>query len=51
MNRILGKHLHKFVMCYLDDIMVYSKTPEEHYKCRAEVLQHGAAVAPSPLAG
>ena len=31
MNRILGKHLHKFVVCYLDDIMVYNKTPDEHY--------------------
>ena len=32
MNRILGKYLHKFVVCYLDDIMVYSKTPDEHYE-------------------
>ena len=38
MNRILGKHLHKFVVCYLDDIMVYSKTPEEHYKHLETVL-------------
>ena len=38
MNRILGKHLHKFVVCYLDDIMVYSKTPAEHVEHLETVL-------------
>jgi hypothetical protein len=30
MNNILGKYLDKFILLFVDDIMVYSKTREEH---------------------
>jgi hypothetical protein len=30
MNRIFAPHLHKFIVVYLDDIMVYSKDPVSH---------------------
>jgi hypothetical protein len=32
MNELFAKHLHKFVMVYLDDIIVYSKSEAEHEK-------------------
>lgn len=32
MNEILGEYLDDFVVCYVDDIVVFSKTIEEHIK-------------------
>ncbi|KAL5549643.1 hypothetical protein UlMin_004874 [Ulmus minor] len=30
MNRVFVKYLDKFIIVFIDDILVYSKTPEEH---------------------
>ena len=51
MNNIFRPYLNKFVCVYLDDILVYSKTPEEHLQHLRIVLnilkQHGFKARPS----
>ena len=39
MNRILAPYINKFCVVYLDDIMIYSKSPEEHLMHLRQVLQ------------
>jgi 8-oxo-dGTP pyrophosphatase MutT (NUDIX family) len=39
MNRIFQPYLNKFVLVYLDDILVYSKTPAEHVEHLSTVLE------------
>ena len=39
MNRIFQRYLNKFVLVYLDDILVFSNTPQEHTKHLALVLE------------
>ena len=30
-NSVLGEHLDKFIMAYLDDIIIYFNNKEEHF--------------------
>jgi hypothetical protein len=39
MNSVLNKYLDKFVLVFVDDILVYSKTREEHEEHLRMVLQ------------
>lgn len=39
MNRILAPYLNQFVQVYLDDIIIYSKTVEEHYSHIEKILE------------
>ena len=39
MNNIIHEYLDDFVIIYIDDILVYSKTAEEHAEHREKVFQ------------
>ena len=39
MNRIFSPYLDKFVLVFIDDILVYSKNEEEHAEHLRVVLQ------------
>eukprot|EP00961_Rhodomonas_salina_P001899 26248-Rhodomonas_salina.1 len=39
MNHNLLEYLGDFVICYLDDILVYRKTPEEHLAHVRKILK------------
>ena len=39
MNRVFRQHLDEFVIVFIDDILIYSKSPEEHEKHLKIVLQ------------
>ena len=36
---MLGEHLDKFIIAYLDDIIIYSNSKEEHFQYVKQVLQ------------
>ena len=38
-NSILGEHLDKFIIAYLNNIIIYSNSKEEHFKYIKWVLQ------------
>ena len=39
MNSVLNKYLDKFILVFIDDILVYSKSEEEHKEHLRKVLQ------------
>jgi hypothetical protein len=47
MNSILATEMHEFVLVYLDDILVFSKSPEEHAKHLRRVLLKLRELKPS----
>ncbi|XP_012574249.1 uncharacterized protein [Cicer arietinum] len=47
MNRIFRPYLDKFVIVFIDDILIYSKTPEEH--ASHVINEKGVAVDPSKV--
>lgn len=38
-NKVLHKHLYKGVLVYLNDILIYTETMEEHIKLVRAVLE------------
>ena len=38
-NSVLGEHLDKFIMAYLNNIIIYSNNKEEYFKYIKQVLQ------------
>ena len=38
-NSVLAEHLNEFVMAYLDNIIIYSNSEEEHYEYIEQVLE------------
>ena len=38
-NSVLGEHLDKFIIAYLDNIIIYSNSKEEYFKYVKQVLQ------------
>ena len=38
-NSVLGEHLDKFIITYLNNIIIYSNSKEEHFKYIKQVLQ------------
>jgi hypothetical protein len=38
-NEVLQEHLHQFMIAYLDDILIFSKTKEDHVKHVSSVLR------------
>ena len=36
---MLGEHLNKFIIAYLDNIIIYFNSEEEHFKYIEQVLQ------------
>ncbi len=39
MHEVLGEYLHRFILVYIDDILIYSRSLAEHRNHVAEVLQ------------
>ena len=38
-NKVLGEHLDVFVVAYLDNILIFSKTKEQHIKHIQAILK------------
>ena len=38
-NSVLGEHLDEFIIAYLDNIIIYSNSEEEHFQHIKQILQ------------